>query len=226
VKEQGPAGKPEVIEIPERLRQQAGEFLQEAARVLQTTADAEPEQVARVAALLAERMRKGYTLYTCGNGGSAADAQHVAAELSGRFYLDRPALPAISLNTNVSAITAISNDYSFDDVFVRQLAGCAAPGDILMVFTTSGRSPNIRRAVEWARDNGLTTIGMTGENGRGWSKSCDFGFVIPSTDTPHIQQGHITLGHAICALAEAELYGPHGTPPGPRGRVAGGSSQQ
>jgi D-sedoheptulose 7-phosphate isomerase len=216
------AGSP--AEAVDRLGPKAKEFLQEAARVLQATAGTEAERVARVAALLAERMRQGRILYTCGNGGSAADAQHVAAELSGRFYLDRSALPAISLNTNVSAITAIANDYSFDDVFVRQLAGCAGPGDVLWVFTTSGRSPNVRRAVEWAADNGLTTIAFTGESGRGWAGSCDYGFVVPSSDTPHIQQGHITLGHAICALTEAELFGPDGTPPRKRGE-AGGSAR-
>jgi len=224
VTKEGATGDPAAA--VDRLGSKAKEFLQEAARVLHVTADAEAGRVAQVAGLLAERMRRGQILYTCGNGGSAADAQHVTAELSGRFYLDRAALPAISLNTNVSAITAIANDYSFDDVFVRQLAGCAGPGDVLWVFTTSGRSPNIRRAVEWASDNGLTTIGFTGENGRGWSKSCDYGFVVPSADTPHIQQGHITLGHAICALTEAELFGPGGTPPRRRDDAGGGSPER
>lgn len=196
-----------------RLKRGAETYLNTAAEVLRATADAEADRVAEVAAVLAERLRDGKVLYTCGNGGSAADAQHVAAELSGKFYIDRPGLPALSLNTNVSAITAIANDFSYEDVFVRQLSGCARPGDLLMAFTTSGRSPNIRRAVEWASDHGVTTIAFTGETGRGWARSCDYGFVIPSDDTPHIQQGHITIGHAICALAEADLYGPDGTPP-------------
>ena len=196
-----------------RLKKGAEQYMNTAADVLRATADAETERVAEVAGLLADRLRAGKVLYTCGNGGSAADAQHVAAELSGKFYIDRPGLPAISLNTNVSAMTAIANDFSYDEVFVRQLSGCAGRGDLLMAFTTSGRSPNIRLATEWATKHGVTTIAFTGEKGRDWANQCDYGFVIPSSDTPHIQQGHITIGHAICALAEAELYGPDGTPP-------------
>ena len=221
--EKNRAQSPEVLA---RLRQEADFFLQESARVLKTTAEQETERVAQVAALVAQQLREGRALYTCGNGGSAADAQHVAAELSGKFYLDRPGLAAISLNTNVSAITAIANDFSYDEIFVRQLSGCAGRGDMLMAFSTSGRSPNVRRAIEWALDNGVTTIAFTGEKGRGWAKTCDYAFVVPSEDTPLIQQAHITLGHAICALAEAELFGPDGVPPqSSRGMERGSSSR-
>jgi D-sedoheptulose 7-phosphate isomerase len=197
----------------ERLSGSAEQYLQEAARVLQETADREAARVATVAALLADRLRQGGTLFTCGNGGSAADAQHVAAELSGKFYLQRPGLAALCLNTNVSVLTAIANDFSYDDIFVRPLSGLASGGDVWMGFTTSGRSPNVRKAAEWAREHGLVTIAFTGEAGREWAETCDHPFVVPSSDTPHIQQAHITLGHAICALAEADLFGPDGTPP-------------
>jgi D-sedoheptulose 7-phosphate isomerase len=205
-----------------RLREGARRYLDEAARVLAATAAEQSDRVAQVAALLAERLRQGGKLFTCGNGGSAADAQHVAAELSGKFYLVRPGLAALCLNTNVSALTAIANDFDYEEVFVRPLAGLAAAGDVLMAFTTSGKSPNVRRAVDWARDHGVTTVAFTGEAGREWAGRCDFAFVVPSADTPHVQQAHITLGHAICALAEAELYGPDGVPPPGRPGGAGG----
>ncbi len=211
------SGKAEIEgAVRERLRREAGRFLDEAARVLAETASSEADRVAHVAGVLAERLRRGGKLFTCGNGGSAADAQHVAAELSGKFYIVRPGLAALCLNTNVSALTAIANDFDYDEVFVRPLSGLAARGDVLMAFTTSGKSPNVRRAVDWARDHGLITVAFTGESGREWAERCDHAFVVASSDTPHIQQAHITLGHAICALAESELFGPHGVPPTPR----------
>ena len=195
------------------LRADAQSYLDVSARVLADTAARDGERLAVVAALLANRLRAGNTLFTCGNGGSAADAQHIAAELSGKFYLHRPGLPALALTTNTSALTAIGNDFSYEDVFSRQLEGLARPGDVLFALTTSGRSPNVRRAVEWARDNGVTTVAFTGAKGAHFAALCDHAFVAPSDDTPHIQEAHITLGHALCALAEAALYGPAGTPP-------------
>jgi len=199
-----------------RLSADAKRYLDEAAQVLGATAQAEAERVARVSAILADRLRQGGTLFTCGNGGSAADAQHVATELAGKFFLQRPGLAAIALTTNTSALTAIANDFSYDEVFVRQLSGLARPGDVLMAFTTSGRSANTRLAAEWARDHQVITVGFTGRPGRAWADTLDHAFVVASDVTPHIQQAHITLGHAICALAEAELFGPHGTPPAGR----------
>jgi len=199
-----------------RLAADAKRYLDEAAQVLGATAQAEAERVARVSAILADRLRQGGTLFTCGNGGSAADAQHVATELAGKFFLQRPGLAAIALTTNTSALTAIANDFSYDEVFVRQLSGLARPGDVLMAFTTSGRSANTRLAAEWARDHQVITVGFTGRPGRAWADTLDHAFVVASDVTPHIQQAHITLGHAICALAEAELFGPHGTPPAGR----------
>ncbi|HKA23968.1 MAG TPA: SIS domain-containing protein [Candidatus Eisenbacteria bacterium] len=201
-----------------RIRADAQRYLSEAVDVLRATADTEAERVARVAALLAERLRRGGTLFTCGNGGSAADAQHVATELAGKFFLHRPGLAAIALTTNTSALTAIANDFSYDEVFVRQLSGLARAGDVLMAFTTSGRSANTRLATEWARAHEVITVGFTGRPGQVWAETLDHAFVVASDVTPHIQQAHITLGHAICALAEAELFGPHGTPPSGSGR--------
>ena len=122
-------------------------------------------------------------------------------------------IPALSLTTNTSALTAIANDFSYDDVFARQLEAQARPGDVLFVLTTSGRSANCRKAVEWARANGVTTVAFTGTKGADFAAQCDHAFVVASDDTPHVQEAHITLGHALCALAEAALYGPDGTPP-------------
>ncbi len=192
---------------------EAQRYLDATAGVLAAVARAEGARLAEVAALLANRLRIGQTLFTCGNGGSAADAQHIAAELSGKFYLHRPGLPAVALTTNTSALTAIGNDFSYEEVFSRQLEGLARPGDLLFGLTTSGRSPNVRRAVEWARANGITTVAFTGVKGADFAALCDHAFVVPSEDTPHIQEGHITIGHALCALAEAALYGPRGVAP-------------
>ena len=197
-----------------RMESGAARFLDAAVAVQRAIAGTEAARVAQAAALLADSLRHGGALYTCGNGGSAADAQHVAAELAGKFFLVRPGLAALALTTNSSALTAIANDFSFAEVFVRQLEGLARPGDVLMVFTTSGRSPNVRLAVEWARGHGVTTVALVGESGREWAATCDHALVVPSDVTPHIQQAHITLAHAICALAEAELFpgGAAGTP--------------
>ena len=204
------------------------DFPAEAKRYLDTTAATlarlaadEAGRLAQVSELLANRLRDGGTLFTCGNGGSAADAQHIAAELSGKFYIHRPGLPAIALTTNTSALTAIANDFSYDEVFSRQLEAQARPGDVLFALTTSGRSSNCRKAVEWARLNGVVTVAFTGMKGADFAALCDHAFVAPSDDTPHIQEAHITLGHALCALAEAALYGPAGTPPAAARAVLG-----
>ncbi len=197
----------------DQLRPRAQAYLDATAGVLAALAGRDGALLATVAALLANRLRAGHILFTCGNGGSAADAQHIAAELSGKFYLHRPGLPAVALTTNTSALTAIGNDFSYDEVFSRQLEGLARPGDVLFGLTTSGRSPNVRRAVEWARANGVTTVAFTGAQGAEFAALCDHAFLAPTDDTPHIQEAHITLGHALCALAEAALYGPDGTPP-------------
>ncbi len=199
--------------LPAHLEAAARSYLDATAKTLAAVAAAESARLAAVGALLANRLREGHTLFTCGNGGSAADAQHIACELAGKFYLHRPGLPAVALTVNTSALTAIANDFSYDDVFSRQLEGLARPGDVLFALTTSGRSANCAKAVAWAKANGVTTVAFTGLKGRAFADTCDHAFVVPSDDTPHVQEGHITIGHALCALAEAALYGPDGVPP-------------
>jgi D-sedoheptulose 7-phosphate isomerase len=142
-----------------------------------------------------------------GNGGSAADAQHVAAEFLSRFKLDRAPLPAIALTTDTSNLTAIGNDYGFDQVFERQVRGLGRKGDVFIGITTSGRSPNIIAALKAAREIGLTTIGFTGIPGASMNALCDVTLVAPSDETALIQQIHITAAHAICEVVERELFG-------------------
>jgi D-sedoheptulose 7-phosphate isomerase len=164
----------------------------------------------------------GGTVYFCGNGGSAADAQHLACELAGRFLAERPALAAVALTTNSSSLTAIGNDYGFDRVFSRQLEGLGLPGDVLIALTTSGGSANVLRAVEAAHGLGMTVIGMTGAKGVRFAARCDVALVTPSASTPRIQEGHITLGHALCELIERALFGRGRSPAGAgRKRSAG-----
>lgn len=148
----------------------------------------------------------GNSVYFCGNGGSAADAQHLAAEFSGRFYTDRKALPAEALHCNTSYLTAVANDYSFDVIYSRIIDGIGKQGDILVGLSTSGNSANIINAFEKAREKKMTTIGFTGKSG-GKMKGCsDMLINIPSTDTPRIQESHIMVGHIICQLVEEKMF--------------------
>ncbi len=181
--------------------------LQRSSRLLGLLAESEAERLDALAERVAAVFAGGGRLLACGNGGSAADAQHVAAELAGRFYRERAPLDAIALTTNPSLVTAISNDYGYDDLFARQVEGHGRKGDVLLLFTTSGRSPNILRALETGRNRGLLTVGFTGAGGREFAGACDVGFVVPSDDTPRIQEGHIALGHALCEGVEAILFG-------------------
>jgi D-sedoheptulose 7-phosphate isomerase len=151
-------------------------------------------------------LRAGRKLLFCGNGGSAADAQHWAGELVSRFHYDRPGLPAIALTTDSSILTAIGNDYGYDRVFARQVEALGVSGDVLVAISTSGNSPNVIAAIEAARARGLATIGFTGEGGGRMAALCDVCIRIPSTSTPRIQEGHEVLGHALCALIEATLF--------------------
>jgi D-sedoheptulose 7-phosphate isomerase len=151
-------------------------------------------------------LENGGTLFFCGNGGSAADAQHLAAELAGRYTLDRPPLPAVALTTNSSSVTAIGNDYGFAQVFSRQLEGLATRGDVLVAITTSGGSANVTRAVDSARRMGLVVIGFTGAKGASFAAKCDLALITPSFSTPRIQEGHIAMGHALCELIERALF--------------------
>jgi D-sedoheptulose 7-phosphate isomerase len=162
--------------------------------------------VAEAAEAVVASLESGGTIYFCGNGGSAADAQHLAAELSGRYLADRQALAAVSLTTNSSALTAIGNDFGFERVFARQLEGLGVAGDVLIAISTSGRSPNVVAAIEVAHQQGLTVIGMTGLKGRDFAALCDLALVTPSDSTPRVQEGHIAMGHVLCELVERALF--------------------
>lgn len=151
--------------------------------------------------------RSGGRVYFCGNGGSAADAQHLAAEFSGRFYFDRPVLPADALHCNTSYLTAVGNDYGYDMIFARLISGLGQKGDILVGISTSGNSANILQAFEVCREKGVRTIAMTGATGGRMKALSDLLINIPSTDTPRIQEAHITVGHIICELVEQAMFG-------------------
>jgi D-sedoheptulose 7-phosphate isomerase len=151
-------------------------------------------------------LRAGRKVMICGNGGSAADAQHWAGELVSRFHYDRPGLPAIALTTDSSILTAIGNDYGYERVFARQVEALGASGDVLIAISTSGNSPNIVAALEAARARGIATIGFTGEAGGALAALSDICIQIPSRSTPRIQEGHEVLGHAICAMIEAAIF--------------------
>jgi D-sedoheptulose 7-phosphate isomerase len=157
-----------------------------------------------VVKVIVEAMEKGSRIYFCGNGGSAADAQHLAAELSGRFYLERKALPAEALHTNTSYLTAVANDYSFDVIYARLVEGILNKGDILVGLSTSGNSGNIVKAFEAAKAKGVITIGLTGWSGGIMKELSDYLFNVPSTDTPRIQESHILIGHIICQMVEEQ----------------------
>ena len=151
--------------------------------------------------------KNGNKVLFCGNGGSAADAQHLAAEFSGRFYTDRDALPAEALHCNTSYMTAVANDYSYDVVYSRMIKGIGNPGDILIGLSTSGNSKNIVEAFKTAKLKNMVTIGLTGESGGIMKEISDYLLNVPSSDTPRIQESHILIGHIICQLVEEKYFG-------------------
>jgi D-sedoheptulose 7-phosphate isomerase len=174
------------------------------------------DAAARAAEIIVDALRTGRKLLLAGNGGSAADAQHLAAELVVRFKKARDALPAIALTTDSSILTAVGNDLGFEQLFARQVLALGQPGDVLLAISTSGRSPNILAACRTARERGLSVIGFTGADGEPMRPCCDVVVQVPSNDTPFIQQVHITLGHTLCAIAEDAIAGRAGagaTPP-------------
>ena len=160
-----------------------------------------------VVQVISDAFAAGNKVLFCGNGGSAADAQHLAAEFSGRFYKNRRALPAEALHCNTSYLTAVANDYSYDVIYARLLDGIGVKGDVLLGFSTSGNSVNIIKAFEVARERGIVTIGLTGESGGNMKPLSDYLFNVPSTTTPRIQESHILLGHIICELVEEKVFG-------------------
>lgn len=162
--------------------------------------------VSKTAEAIVAALANGNRVYFCGNGGSAADAQHLAAEFSGRFYTDRKALPAEALHCNTSYMTAVANDYSYDVVYARLIDGIGQPGDILVGLSTSGNSANIVKAFEVARVKGIVTVGFTGLSGGLMKELSNYFINVPSLDTPRIQESHIMLGHIICQLVEEQYF--------------------
>jgi D-sedoheptulose 7-phosphate isomerase len=164
------------------------------------------EKISNAANEIVEAFIRGNRVYFCGNGGSAADAQHLAAEFSGRFYYDRPPLDAEALHVNTSYLTAVGNDYSFDEIYARLVKGKGVKGDILVALSTSGNSKNILRAIAEAHRIGMTVVGFTGITGGLMKESCDILINVPSSDTPRIQESHITVGHIICEIVESSIF--------------------
>jgi D-sedoheptulose 7-phosphate isomerase len=196
---------------------QAGirQVFRESAEVKIRFAEQYAPRIEAVARRMAEVLRGGGKLLFFGNGGSAADAQHLAAEFVNRFQVERPALAAVALTTDASALTSIGNDRGFDQVFARQVEALGRPGDLVVAISTSGDSPNVLRGVHAARRLGCGTVGFTGGSGGALATAVDEAFVVPSAETPRIQETHITLGHALCALVDEMLAGSPGAGAGP-----------
>jgi len=162
--------------------------------------------IAEVVQVVTAAYQADKRVYFCGNGGSAADAQHLAAEFSGRFYIDRPPLYAEALHVNTSYITAVANDYNYDDIYARMIQAAGRKGDILFAISTSGNSKNVIKAIEVAQQQGVICVGMTGEKGGKMKEICNYLLNVPSNETPRIQESHILVGHIICELVEIALF--------------------
>lgn len=188
--------------LGERFRRQVEASIQVKQRLLD-----DPGPCLAVARVLIDAYRAGHSMFLFGNGGSAADAQHIAAELLGRFYIERPALAAHALTVNTSAMTAIGNDYSFEQVFARQLRGLGRAGDVAVGISTSGNAGNVLAALLAAREMGITSVALTGAGGGRAREAADYWVGVPSDDTPRIQEAHITIGHIWSELVEAALFG-------------------
>lgn len=163
------------------------------------------ETLVRAAEMISTSLRRGGKLLAFGNGGSAADAQHIVAEFLGRYLLEREAMPAISLSDNSAAVTAIANDYRYEEIYARQVAGLGVPGDVALAISTSGDSDNVLAAVEVARQRGLRTIGLTGGTGGRLADAVELCMIMPADDTPRIQEGHILMAHLLCELVERQF---------------------
>ncbi len=177
--------------------------LRDGARVRQATLERCSDAIARAADLVATALALGKKVLLFGNGGSAADAQHIAAEMVGRFVIERAPLPALALTVDTSAITAIGNDYGFDQIFARQVRALGQAGDVVIAISTSGRSPNVLAAIEAARERGMKVVGLTGAKGKDFASVCDACVVVPTTNTARIQEIHITVGHIVCEIVDA-----------------------
>ena len=163
-------------------------------------------RIGEVAEVMIKALRDGKRILWCGNGGSAADAQHLAAELSGRFYYDRPPLNSEALHCNTSYMTAVANDYGYDLIYSRMIDGACRPGDVLVGISTSGNSKNIYNAFYKAKELGVITVALTGESGGQMKSKADYLLNVPSDDTPRIQESHIMIGHIICEMVEAKMF--------------------
>ncbi len=191
----------------ETWERRAREVLLESARIKHQLAETLAPEIARAAAMIVKSLRSGGTVVLFGNGGSAADAQHIAGELVGRFLLERSALAAIALTTDTSVLTSIANDYDYDEIFARQVEALVKPGDVAIAISTSGNARNVLRGVEAARAAGARVLGLTGETGGALAAHCDLCLKVPSKVTARIQEAHITIGHIICELVEDALAG-------------------
>jgi D-sedoheptulose 7-phosphate isomerase len=179
----------------------------ESAQVKTRFAQENSDKIIEVVQLIAQAFRDGKKVLLFGNGGSAMDASHIAAEFVNRFLMERPPLPAIALNTDAAVLTSISNDYEYSQVFSKQLAALGHEGDVVIGISTSGNSPNVIKALEVAKKNNMKTVVLTGGTGGKLAGMADYAFIVPTKHTPRIQETHITLGHVICQLVDEELFG-------------------
>ncbi len=193
-----------LMEVKESVRDK----IQESVLVTQKMAEQQSGTIAAIASRLGEALRSRGTVYICGNGGSAADAQHIAAEFVGRFLRERHPMPAVALTTNTSIITAIGNDYSYEEIFARQIRACVTPLDVVVGISTSGKSENVLEGLRAARKMEADTIGFTGSPGEPLSSHSDLCLCVPSSSTPHIQEAHIVAWHIICGLIEDSVIYP------------------
>ena len=183
------------------------QIFEDSARVKVAFAKENADKIIEVVQLIAQAFRDGKKVVLFGNGGSATDASHIAAEFVNRFLMERPPLPAIALNTDTAVLTSISNDYSYEQVFSKQLAALGHEGDVVIGISTSGNSPNVIKALEVAKKNGMKTVVLTGGSGGRLASMADYTFIVRTKHTPRIQETHITLGHTICQLVDEELFG-------------------
>ena len=191
------------------MRDEVIRIFEDSAKLKQKFAKENSALIIEVVEEISKTLTRGKKIILFGNGGSSTDASHIAAEFVNRFLLERPPLPAIALNTDMAVITSISNDYDFSEIFAKQLKALGQEGDIAIGISTSGSSPNVIKAFAAARDMGIQTVALTGNKNKGGklASMADFAFVVPSSDTPRIQEVHITLGHAICQLVDESLFG-------------------
>ncbi|MGA2192266.1 MAG: D-sedoheptulose 7-phosphate isomerase [Nitrospirota bacterium] len=191
------------------MKEEISRIFEDSAKLKQRFARENAELIQDVVELVAACFTRGNKLLLFGNGGSATDASHLAAEFVNRFLLERPGLPAIALNTDMAVLTSISNDYDYSEIFAKQLKALGQEGDVAIGISTSGSSPNVVKAFAAAKDMGIKTVALTGSKNKGGKLAsvADYAFIVPSPDTPRVQEVHITLGHVICQLVDERLFG-------------------